>query len=151
MSIVKSALSLVVIVSLAGCTGRVELLPNSDPNLRKTPAEFSADAAKRFPFRVDLSSSGEAEAGAQVDYALDELYVRNLSGTEWKDVKLWVNRQYVVHLPVMQPDVSKTINFRMLYNVDGQHFPTDNNKVRVEQLEMIREGKLYTVPLRLRD
>jgi hypothetical protein len=86
-----------------------------------------------------------------VDYTLDEIYIRNLSGTEWTDVELWVNRQYVVFLPVMQPDVAKTINFRMLYNVDGQFFPLDNNKVRIEQLEMIREGKLYTVPMRLRD
>lgn len=151
MKLTKHALSWVLCGFLSGCSGQVALLPNSDPNLRKTPAEFSADAAKRFPFRVDLPSSGEAKAGAQVDYTFDEIYVRNLSGTEWKDVELWVNRQYVVFLPVMQPEVSKTLNFRMLYNVDGQHFPLDNNNVRVERLEMIRDGKLYTVPLRLRD
>jgi hypothetical protein len=151
MNVIKCMLSLSIAMLLAGCSGQTELLPNSDKNLRKTPAQFAADAARRFPFRVDLPSSGEAQAGAQVDYTLDEIYIRNLSGTEWTDVELWVNRQYVVFLPVMQPDVAKTINFRMLYNVDGQFFPLDNNKVRIEQLEMIREGKLYTVPMRLRD
>ena len=45
-AIVLWALS-VLALGLGGCAGRTSLFPNSDTNLRKTSAEFAADAAKR--------------------------------------------------------------------------------------------------------
>lgn len=137
--------------ALLGCSGRTELFPNSDPALRKSPAQFAADAARRFPYPSDLAPGSENTAAAQVDYGLDELHVRNLTGTQLEDVEIWVNREYVVYLPVFEPTVAKIINFRMLFNEAGEHFPLDNNDVRMVQLELVHDGKLHPVVLRLRD
>src|SRR3954471_21023395 len=63
---------------LGGCQGTVSLFPNADPALRKTPAEFAADAAKRQPFKADAPRGGEAAGRAEVNYAGDVLQVSNL-------------------------------------------------------------------------
>src|SRR5687768_14560041 len=52
--------ALIGLALLAGCAGRVSMLPNADKNLRKTPAQFAADAATRHPFKAELPSGGEA-------------------------------------------------------------------------------------------
>src|SRR5205814_856057 len=53
----------------AGCAGRPSLIPNRDPELHKTSAQFASDAAKRFPYKSDAPQAGEAVARAQVRYA----------------------------------------------------------------------------------
>jgi hypothetical protein len=150
-SLFATAAASLLLSGLAGCAGRTEWLDNDDPALRKKPAEFAATAASLQPFKADLPPGGEAAARAQVDYGWDVLQVVNLSGVEWTDVQVWVNREYVVLLPKMEPNVLKRINFRMIYNGTGQNFPTNNMKTQINQLEIVRDGKLYSVPLRLRD
>ena len=84
---------------LGGCEGRVSLFPNSDPELRKTPPEFAADAAKRFPYKASAPMAGEAAGRVSVDYRLDVLQLTNISDEDWSNVELWINKQYVVFLP----------------------------------------------------
>ncbi|HEX8342091.1 MAG TPA: hypothetical protein VF624_14390, partial [Tepidisphaeraceae bacterium] len=60
-----------------GCAGRAELIPNSDPALRKTAAEFAADAAKRHPYKADAPSGGQAKATAEIGYVLDRIDLLN--------------------------------------------------------------------------
>ncbi len=145
------ALFITLTLTAVGCAGRPALIPNPDKNLRKTSAEFAADAAKRHPFKADLPSGGDAEARAQVGYSLNRLEVVNLSKDSWSDVEIWANRSYVVHLPVMEPNKLKIINFEMLFNDKGHTFPTDNKKVLVNQVEMVRDGKVYNVKVQQAD
>ena len=142
---------LAVSSAIAGCSGRPQLFPNSDKNLQKTSAEFAADAAKRHPYKLDAPRAGEAPARAQVGYSMDVLELTNLSDEEWQNVEVWVNQQYVVFLPKVQPRVLKRMPFQMLFDANGRSFPTDNLRARITKLEVQRDGKIYDVPLQLAD
>jgi hypothetical protein len=137
--------------SVVGCSGRPQLLPNSDKNLQRTSTEFAADAARRFPYKMDAPRGGEAEARAQVGYWADVLELINLSEQEWTDVEVWLNQQYVVTLPKMEPDRLKHMTFQMFFNDKGKSFPTDNMKTKITKLELLRDGKMYDVKLQLAD
>jgi hypothetical protein len=136
---------------LLGCAGRTELIPNSDPALRRKPPEFAADAARRHPYKADAPRGGEAAARAQIGYSADRLEVVNLSDQEWTEVEVWVNQDYVVFVPVMQPGKLKSIPFQALYDGYGHAFPTDNRKNLVNKLELYHDGKMYDVKLQLAD
>ena len=144
-----------VLPALAGCSGRPSLLPNSDPALRKTSAQFASDAAKRGAFNADLPDGGEAKGRAQVGYGLDTVQVVNLSGEDWDNVELWINRQYVVFVPriAARSQRAKTLNFQMFYDDKGHYFPVDNNSPNrmVRKLEMVRGGQVYRIPFTLAD
>ena len=143
-----TAIALIV----AGCAGgRPALIPNPDKNLRKASAQFAADAAVRHPYKSEAPRGGEAVARSQVGYSLDRLDLVNLSADEWQDVEVWVNQKYVVHLPRIEPNTLKIINFQMLYDDKGNYFPTNNKKVLVNKVEVFKDGKMYDVPVRLAD
>ena len=146
---------IVVLLQAVGCSGRPSLLPNSDPKLRKTSAQFAADAAKRHPFKSDLPSGGTANGRAQIGYGLDTIQVVNLSAEDWDNVELWINRKFVVFVPKIEAggQRAKTLNFQMFYDDRGHFFPVDNRTPNrmVQQLEMVRGGRVYTIPVRLAD
>jgi hypothetical protein len=146
-----AAALIATVLALAGCSGRPALIPNPDKNLRRASAQFAADAAVRHPYKSDAPRAGEAIARSQVGYTLDRIDLVNLSKEEWQDVELWVNQKYVVHLPKVEPNTLKIINFQMLYDGSGNYFPTDNKKVMVSKVEVLKEGKMYDVPVRLGD
>jgi len=150
MNLIRS-LSLMLFVALTGCAGRTELMPNSEPALRKTPPQFAADAAKRFPYHADAPRAGDAQARAQIGYGVERIEVVNHSTEDWKDVELWVNRTYVIHLPVMQKGVLKSIPFQAIFNDQGQCYPSDFRKNHIETLEVYKDGALYQVATQLED
>ena len=138
-----------------GCAGRPSLLPNSDPTLRKTSAQFAADAARRHPFNGELPAGGTAAGRAQVGYGLDTVEVVNLSSEDWNNVEFWINRNYVVAVPHVAGGGKrvKTLNFQMFFDERGHSFPVDNHiqERMVRQLEMVRGGQLYSIPVTLAD
>jgi hypothetical protein len=147
---------LAMILLASGCAGRAALIPNKDPTLRKTSAQFAADAAKRN-YPAAAPRGGEAAARAEVDYTLKELRVGNLSPEDWINVEIWVNQKYVVFLPSF-PHANKGegyrhLNFQLLYDNQGNYFPTSyvGNSMRIDKVELFRDGKLYDVPVRLAD
>ena len=143
--------SMVVLGLVTGCAGRTELIPNSEPALRKTPPEFAADAARRFPYHADAPQAGPAQARAQIGYGVDRIEIVNHSTEDWKDVELWVNRAYVIHLPTMQKGELKSIPFQAIFNDKGQSFPTDFRRNHVDTLEVYKGGALYQVATQLTD
>ena len=145
------AFAIMLVLAAGGCSGRPSLIPNSDKDLRRSSAQFAADAAKRFPYKADAPRGGEAIGRATVGYTLDQLDVVNLSQEEWNDVEIWVNQKYVVHLPKMLPNKLVTLNFQMIFDDKGDYFPTDNKKVLVNKVEMYKDGKMYEIPVRLGD
>ena len=142
---------LFVVALVGGCSGRPSMIPNSDKSLRKTSAEFAADAAKRHPYKKDAPRGGEAVARAQVGYTLNQIDLVNLSQDTWNDVEVWVNQNYVVFVPTMAPNKLETIPFQMLFDDKGSYFPLDNKKTLVTKVEVYHDGKMYDVPVKLGD
>jgi hypothetical protein len=139
---------------LAGCEGRPSLFPNSDSNLRKTSTEFAADAAKRFPYPGETATKGgEISGRAEVDVMLGTIQILNSSDDDWKDIDVWVNKSHVCHVPIIPKGKEKveTIAFAMLYDAKGSYFSTANGNNPINRVEILREGKLYTIPVRLAD
>jgi hypothetical protein len=138
---------------LAGCEGRTDLFPNSDPNLQRTSTEFAADAAKRFPFPDSTPTAGNADGRVAVDLMLNRIQILNSSPDDWKDIDIWVNRSHVCHVPIIPKGKEKveTIMFSMLYDAKGNYFTTQGGKTPVNRVEILKDGKLYTLPLRLAD
>lgn len=158
-TIYKALMSLTCAAFLAGCAGRAELIPNGDPSLRKTAAEFAADSAKRFPYKANAAQGGEADARAEIEYVLDRVRLINFSNQDWDNVEVWINGQYVVFLPKLECKATlgdkalKSIPFQSFYNDAGQSFPTSNGKwfmnrdpVIVQKIELYRDGKIFSVP-----
>jgi hypothetical protein len=144
-----------MVMAVGGCGARVPLLPNSDPALRKKPADFAADAQLRHPFKDDAPSGGEARGRADVDYGNGWVEVVNLSGEDWNDAEIWINRRYVVFVPKIEksaPQV-KTLNFWMFYDEKGNSYASANSsgENRITQLELYRAGKMYSLKLQLAD
>ena len=150
------AAGIAVMLACAGCGSQIPLLPNSDPALRKRPADFASDAALRHPFKQDAPSGGEAQGRAAVNYTMKWLEVVNLSDEDWDDAEIWLNRQFVVYVPRIAkngPTVT-TLNFWMFYDEKGNSFPNDNAsgaESLIHQLEMYRHGKVYSLKLQLAD
>lgn len=145
--------AITAVLVCAGCAGRPSLFPNSDPNLRKTSSEFAADAAKRHPYKPDVPSGGEALARSQVDYTFKTIEILNYGDEDWDNVEIWVNKNYVCYVPKIEKGKQRTkvLNFQMLFDGEGEYFWTNGGKVMVQQLEMLRDGKMYTIPIGLAD
>lgn len=137
----------------AGCAGRPSLVPNSDPNLRRTSAQFAADAARRHPYKADAPRGGAAMGRAEYNLLLGTLQVLNYSDEDWDNVEIWVNRKYVCWLPKIEKGKQrvKTINFQMLYDDAGNYFWTNGGKTPVEQVELYKNGKMYSIDTYLQD
>ena len=144
-----AVLGVATTAALAGCTGRTDLFRNDNPALRKSPPEFAADAAGRFPFPTDVPAAEVADVRGEVDYTFDRLKVLNFGGRDWQDVELWVNRAYVVYLPVLPTGDIQDLNFRYLYNDQGQHFPLTG--AVVDELHLLVEGELLEVSTEIMD
>ena len=144
--------SLVIVLSAAmvGCARRPSIIPNNDPALRKTSEWFAQDAAKRQPFPTTAPFAGALNARAEVDVMLDKLQIANFSDEELTNVDVWVNHAYVVHVPKIEANVqgkpgTRTLDFQMMFNDKGQSFPTDNDTYPVNTVEIISNGKMYSV------
>lgn len=140
-----------LILLTVGCAGRPSLFPNSEPGLRKTSAQFAADAAKRFPYKSNLPRGGELAARAEVDYMLDELVVANLSQEDWENVELWVDQKFVVFVPKITHGKEVSLPFQMIYDDAGNYIPTHNLKEKLTKLEANMNGKMCDIPVRLAD
>jgi hypothetical protein len=142
---------LALIGLLAGCAGRASILPNPDPALRKTSAQLAADAAKRHPYKADAPRGGQASGRAQIGYWADRLEVANLSDADWTDVEVWVNQKYVCWVPKIEKGKLVVLFFQMIFDDAGNSFPTDNEKTRIDRVELYVGGKMYDVKTQLAD
>ena len=72
---------------------------------------------------------------------------------DWKEIDIWVNKSNVCHVPIIPKGKEKvlTVTFSMLYDEHGTYFSTANGHNPVNRVEILRDGKLYTVPVRLAD
>ena len=135
----------------AGCTQRPPPFITNDRALRKPSTELAADSVKRFPYKTDAEKGGEAVARAQVGNTANWMEIVNLSDQDWSDVEIWINKNWVVYLPTMERGKLKRIPFSAIFNDKGNTFPTSIKTERLELVEVLRDGKMYTVRLQLAD
>jgi hypothetical protein len=140
----KWAVALSLGASVLGCEGSVSLLPDADPALRKPPAVFSADAAKR-QYEADAPKVQDSQSRAQYALILREIDLANISNKDWSNVEVWINGQYVVYCPSFDKKSDKCLYFTMFYDQSGHHFDTQNGQNPVKSLEVYRDGVLYQV------
>ena len=142
------ALSALATLALIGCQRNAVLLPNSDASLNKPAKVFAEEAAARFPYPADLERGGELPARAEIGYMVDVITLVNYSKQDWADVELWVNKQYVLPLAMLESNTegtkAKRIAFKYLYNDRGETFPARG--ATVDTLELKLNGKMYNVP-----
>jgi hypothetical protein len=144
-------ISFVVAAALGGCIeGRSTLSPNQDRLLRKDRKVFAADAQSRH-YPAGAEKRGVAPIRAEVDYALKLINLVNLGQEELLDAELWVNERYVCLIPRMESLVEKTVNFQILFDAEGQHFPVSLKVESVRTLELHTNGQLLRVPVQLAD
>jgi len=133
----------------AGCQGRGAIIPPTDPDLRKTAAQFAADSAKRS-YPASAERGGELQAMASIDYGVfNRVEIMNLSDEDYNDVEIWMNEKYVFHASKWPAHSLKKVNFATLYDRDGEPFPMDNRKARISKIEVLKDGKLFNVPSKL--
>jgi hypothetical protein len=142
--------SLLIVAALSagllGCVGDGEptLLPNSDPALHKSSTELASDAAKRS-YEVSAPKSDAANARAEYDIMQRKFDLVNLSDSDWSNVEVWVNQKYVVHVPKLQKDTDERLSFNVFYDRDGHRFDTNGGKNPIRNLEICKDGMMYTV------
>ena len=107
-----------MILPVAGCTGdgSPTLIPNADPALRRTSTELAADSAKRsYP----ANAPKEQKAIARADYNLmDRKFdLANTSDSDWKNVEVWINQEYVLSVPIFTRNSAETLNFELYLKV----------------------------------
>lgn len=135
----------------SGCTQRPPPFITNDKSLRKPSTELAADSVKRFPYKAEAAKGGEAVARAQVGNTANWMEIVNLSDQDWADVEIWINKNWVVFLPTMERGKLKRIPFSAIFNDKGNTFPTSTKTERLEIIEVLRDGKMYTVRLQLAD
>lgn len=140
-------IALALLTGALGCQDRVSLIPNSDPSLRKTRTEFARDGINRHPYHADAPRGGKIQGGASANYDANTLQVANFTAEDWTDVEIWVNGQWVVFVPSVPGNArtARTLNFEMMYDRMGRHFPTENKdrETMVHKVEIYRDGKMY--------
>jgi len=135
--------------SLLACDS-MYVFSNQDVALRKSATQFAADAAKRH-YEADALTTEPCGARAQYDLTVHQLYLTNLTDSDWSDVEIWVNHQYVVYLPHFEGRTDKEINFWMFYDQSGNRFNTQGGRNPLQSVEIYRDGKMFSVPFTMVD
>ena len=148
-----ASFALLALASASGCMDRTTIFDNPDPNLRLSASEMRGDAISRFPYKQEAAKAKEINARAQVAYPLNRVDVVNFSQSDWNDVEVWVNHQYVCHVPKMQRGQLKEVHFPMLFDEKGNSFPmnSNNGKMLVRSVEVLRDGKMYELTVEAAD
>jgi hypothetical protein len=137
-------LSAATLFFATGCVhdGGPTLFPNPDPNLRMTSEQFAAASAKRV-YPASARRAKEPKARAQAAYSLNRVEIVNFTNEDWRDVEVWVNGTHSCFVPYMQDRKLKEVHFPMLFDQNGNSFPMDNSRTRVNRVEVLRNGVLY--------
>jgi hypothetical protein len=153
----RIAIVAVVVASLSflsfGCAERPTVFPNSDKSLNKKSAEFAADAVNRHPIKSDLPKAGKADGVAAIDYNLETIQLANLSAESWENMEVWVNGDYVVYVPKVEPGKLRTLNFKMFFDGRGNTIPEPEKAMapRIASVQVLRNDAWYDVPTKLAD
>lgn len=129
-----------------GCTTRPPFMTNADPALRKSSAQFAADAAHRH-YEADAPKGGFANGRAEVDYGIHRITIANSSNEDWDNVELWLNHEYVVFIPKVPANAarSESMNFQYIFDQHGNSFPTNSLETPINSVDLFMNGKMYSL------
>lgn len=143
----RTVVLLGVAMLVVGCKNKPPTIyPSNDPMLNRPATQQASESAKLFPYPADLEVAGNVKGRAEIGYSWNQISLLNMSGQDWNDAELWVNRTHVVRLPLVRDRALKRIPFKAMFDEFGQHFPLDNNTTIITVLELKLDGKLYNVP-----
>src|ERR1700722_20295450 len=136
LQLVSAFCGFFALIAFEGCTTRPPFLTNADPALRKSNAEFAADAAKRS-YEADAPKGGNANEGTEVDYGIHRLSVVSCSSEDWNNVEIWLNKRYVVLIPQVPAHAARAemLSFESFYDQNGNYFPLDSSVAPIETVE----------------
>jgi len=137
-------LALLAVIAAAGCSSN-PFGPGDDARLAAqapTDAELAAYAGShKYPA---TQPAKELKAAAIVDRNRGMIKVYNFSDQPIQDTDVWVNRSYVAHLRgIAAASAPVQIRFSDLFNSLGQRFSSQNEQVRIVQVE--ENGTLYSL------
>jgi type IV pilus biogenesis protein CpaD/CtpE len=137
--------------SLAGCTNQPGLFTNNHPHQNKTETQFAADSAKRH-YEADAPAVADTTGRAQIDYQTKTVVLDNLTTDDWSNVEVWLDKKYVVFVPVMEKQTAKNLNFDMFFDDSGNYFTEYSLGNMKPVIDIYRDGKMFTgVPFTLPD
>lgn len=129
---------------MCGCQGSVSLIPSADPALRKPPAMFSSDAAKR-QYEADAPKIPASDFRADYALVLRQVNLANISTRDCSNVEVWLNGKFVVYCPTFPGKSDKTLTFRMFYDRDGHVFDTNGGRNPIQSIDVYHDGTMYAV------
>jgi hypothetical protein len=136
---------------VGGCAERPTIFPNSDSKLNKKSAAFAADAVNRHPYKSELPKAGQIDGVGAINYTLGTLQLANLSTEKWENLEVWINAEYVVFVPQIEPGKLRTLNFKMFFDGRGNTIPkyVKGEAPRIASLQVLRNNAWYEVPTKL--
>ena len=102
------------------------------------PAEAQTTVAQGpIAYPSELPLVGTAAGRAVVRHGKNRIELANLSKLPWSNGRLWLNRQYSAPLPALAPGSIASFDFAWFRDETGQAFPTDNDQILVDQVELV--------------
>jgi hypothetical protein len=144
--------AVVVFVSLAGgCSNQQGIFANPDKSLQKSSTQFAADAAKRH-YEADAPTVAQTSARAIINFQSKTIDLENLTAGDWSNVEVWLNKKFVLFIPIMEKQTAKPLYFDMFFDTDGNYFGEYGQTPLSPTIDIYRDGKMYTgVPFTLPD
>lgn len=137
---IRSFLSLVIAGALMGCASSSAPLSKAPGSTERTRlAAYAASA--NYP--RDTKTSGDVKLAATLDASNDNLTLRNFSDSQLRNVRIWVNSDYVRQIDVIPAYGAVTINKAQFYNGSGMNLADQNVSIRTVQVQ--DDDKLYSV------
>src|SRR6202000_658601 len=120
----RIVIALFCVIALAACTQRPPFMTNTDPALRKSSAQFAADAAHRH-YPTTAPTAGPANGRCEIDYGIHRISIENSSNEDWDNVELWINQKYVVLLPKVAAHAERVtwVGAQSIFDDHGDYYP----------------------------
>jgi len=136
---------------VAGCSNQAGIFANPDSGLQKTSTQFAADAAKRH-YEADAPTAAQTSARAIINFQSKTIDLENLTAGDWSNVEVWLNKKFVLFIPLMEKQTAKPLYFDMFFDTDGNYFGEQGQTPLSPTIDLYRDGKMYTgVPFTLPD
>ncbi len=142
---IRLAIASCVLAAAIGCSERAVLIPNFDPSIDKKLSTLRSESAACFPYNAAADRGAELPMRAELGYTFNQITLVQFSGQTWDNVQLWINGTYVIHLDRLESRDLKRLSFKLFMDESGMHFPLNNEAVRVEKLEIKKDGVFHPV------
>jgi hypothetical protein len=97
------------------------------------------------PYPANAQAQDDMRITAVVNQRTGQITIRNFSGAPLRDVDVWINQAYVLHVNQIDANGSKTLNPADFYNANGFSLEkTPPEGIRKVQLQT-RDNIIYNI------